>query len=67
VIRLKLYLATSFILALVLSWFGGSRKAKLDAENKDLKDYKDTRKRMDAVSGPNDVDSAREWLRKRDK
>jgi hypothetical protein len=63
-IKFYLFLAGSFALALLLSWFSGKSAGKQEAKTEKLEDYVDTRKRMDEVSRPTDVNSARDWLRK---
>jgi hypothetical protein len=63
-LKLYLFLAGSFALALLLSWFSGKSAGKQEAKTEKLEDYIETRKRTDEVSRPTDVNSARDWLRK---
>jgi preprotein translocase subunit SecG len=65
--RIKIWatIAGLFVTALVMSFLSGKKTAEDSIEKEELKDYKETRKRIDAVPKHTDVDSAREWLRKR--
>lgn len=56
-----------FAIALAASYFGGRKAAKSDAKVEELKDYVETRERMDAVGRMSDADAARDWLRDRGK
>jgi len=58
----KLFL---FVAMLAASWFGGKKTAQADAKAEELKDYVETRERMDAIGRMADADAAREWLRDR--
>jgi hypothetical protein len=64
-VKLWLGLAVLFVVSLWTSWYKGVKSAENKASTKELKDYRETRERMDEVSKPNDADAAREWLRKR--
>lgn len=66
--RIKLYLAAAgaFIVALFAAYLRGRRDEAGAEHERDLNEYVETRRRMDAVEH-NDVNSEqlREWLRKR--
>jgi len=65
--RIKLYLATAgaFIVALFAAYWRGRSVADAAAERERLKDYVDTRKRMDEVDAGDDPGVLRDWLRGR--
>lgn len=67
--RIKIYLAAAgaFVVALFAAYFRG-RSDKGEAEERErLKDYVDTRKRMDEVDTGDDPAVLRDWLRERGK
>ena len=67
--RLKLWAIAFglFVTALAASYFGGRKSAQADAKEEEMRDYVDTRKRMDDVGRMSDADAARDWLRERGK
>lgn len=62
-VRIKMLAVAVSVLvaALLASWFGGRKAAKV----KELKDYAETDKRMDEVGRLSDADAARDWLHDR--
>ena len=65
--RLKMYLAAvvAGVVALGVAYFRG-RSAETAAEReRELNEYVETRKRMDAAGSGNSPDDARAWLRER--
>ena len=68
--RIKLYLAAAcaFVVALFAAYLRGRRDEAGAEHERDLNEYVETRKRMDAVEH-NDVSSERlrDWLRERGK
>ena len=58
--------ALGAILAAVVAWFAGRRAARQAAQDEAVKDYRETRRRMDDASDlGDDPDVLREWLRER--
>lgn len=66
-LRIKMWLAgaAAVALALLSTWLGGRRSAKTAAKAKELSEYAETRKRIDAIVGDRSLDDDREWLRDR--
>ena len=65
--KLKMYLAAAgaVVAALGVAYLRG-RSAEAEAEyERELNEYVETRKRMDAVDSGNSPDDARDWLRQR--
>lgn len=65
--RFKL-LAAAFVtaaLSLLAAYMRGRAAKGAEVERKKLKDYQDTRKRIDEADIPDDADAAREWLSER--
>jgi hypothetical protein len=69
VLKLKLWAASLVLLvsALAASWLGGRKKAQTDAKIVEMKQYANTRKKMDAVELSDDPAVLRDWLRERGK
>jgi hypothetical protein len=65
--RVKMLAAAVSVLiaALLASWLGGRKSAQTAAKAKELKDYAQTRKRMDAAPDGDDPAVLRDWLRER--
>lgn len=66
--KIKLYLAAigAFAVALGVAYFRG-RSAEAEAEHeRELNEYVETRRRMDAVDSGSDADASRAWLRARE-
>jgi len=55
----------TFVAALLLAYFRGKSDAADAADERELNEYVETRKRIDAIERPRDADAAREWLRER--
>jgi hypothetical protein len=66
-LRLKLWLGAAglFAAALAASWLGGRKQAKTDAKLREVKDYVETRKRIDSVDVGDDPAVLRDFLRER--
>lgn len=66
--RIKVYLAAigAFIAALLGAYFRGKSDAAGAENERKLKEYEETRKRMDSVN-IDDADLGRDWLRNRNK
>lgn len=66
--RIKVYLAAigAFIAALLGAYFRGKSDAAGAENERKLKQYEETRKRMDSVN-IDDADLGRDWLRNRNK
>lgn len=63
--RIWLYAAGAVIVALGAAYFRG-RSAEAAAEHeRELNEYVESRKRMDAVDSGSDADASRAWLRAR--
>ena len=63
--KLYLYAAGAVLIAVAGAYFRG-RSDEAAVENKrELNEYIETRKRMDAVDSSSDPDAARAWLRSR--
>lgn len=63
-VRIYLYAIGAFIAALLGAYWRGKSDADDDAAERELNEYVEARKRMDAVD-INDADSGREFLRNR--
>lgn len=60
-------LAVGAAAALTAIWLGGRKSAQTAVKTKELRDYQDTRKRIDEVSVDDDPAVLRDWLRERGK
>jgi type II secretory pathway pseudopilin PulG len=67
--RLKLWAGSLGLIlaALATSWLRGKKAAERAAQAKELANYVETRKRMDAVDIGDDPAVLRDWLRERGK
>jgi len=63
-IKIYLYAIGAFIAALLGAYWRGKSDADDAADERELNEYVETRKRMDDVDIP-DADAGREWLRRR--
>jgi hypothetical protein len=66
-IKRRIYLILAAAKAALLAWvyFKGWQDAKDERAARDMRDYHDTRKRMDQVVRDNDSADSREFLRER--
>lgn len=67
--KIKLYLAMAgaVVLAIAAAFLKGWSARGRQEQTKDLRDYKETRERMDDAETNLDPDDARNWLRERGK
>ncbi len=64
--KIWLYAAGAIVVALGAAYWRG-RSAEAEAEHeRELNEYVETRKRMDAVDSGGDADASRAWLRARE-
>lgn len=65
--KLKMYLAAAgaVVVALGVAYFRGKSDEAEAEHERELNEYVETRKRMDAVDSGNNHDDAHAWLRKR--
>lgn len=64
-IKLYLYAAGAVLIAVAGAYFRGKSDEAATENERELNEYVETRKRMDAVDSGGDPDAARAWLRAR--
>ena len=68
-IKRRIYLILATAKAMLLAWvyFKGRQNANTKREARDMRDYHETRKRIDQVVRDSDSADSAEWLRERGK